>query len=106
MIELLSLGLIHYLILATVLFCVGLVGVISSKHLIRMLLSVELMLNAVNINMVAFSSFKLNIDGNIFSLFIMAVAVCEVAVGLAILIAIFRNTDSINADEQNSLKSE
>lgn len=102
--EFLTLGLVHYLLLAAVLFCIGLVCVVASKHLIRMLLGVELMLNAVNINLVAFSNYKMYIDGEIFAMFIMAIAVCEVAVGLAILIAIFKNTGSINADEQDSLK--
>lgn len=97
--DILQLSLIHYLILAAALFCVGLIGVISSKHMIRMLLSVELMLNAVNINMVAFANYNANIDGNIFAMFIMAVAVCEVAVALALLIAIFRNTHSVSSDK-------
>ena len=97
-------GLIHYILLATVLFCIGLLSVILSRHLIRVLIGIEFMFNAVNINLVACSNFNdfLKLDGNILSLFVMAVAVCELAVGLAILFLIFRQTQSVNADEESA----
>ncbi len=99
-----ELSLVHYILLSTVLFCIGLLGVIMSKHLVRVLISIEFMFNAVNINLVASSNFNdfLKFDGQTLALFIMAVAVCELAVGLAILFLIFRQTQSVNADEESA----
>lgn len=97
-------SLIHYIFLATVLFCIGLLGVILSKHLIRVLIGLEFMFNAVNINLVACSNFNdlARLDGHVLSLFVMAVAVCELAIALAILLLIFRQTHSVNADKERA----
>ncbi|WP_139491099.1 NADH-quinone oxidoreductase subunit NuoK [Brevibacillus dissolubilis] len=95
-----------YLLVALILFCVGLYGALRKRNAIIVLLSIELMLNAVNINLVAFSKFGLNaaVTGQIFTLFTMTVAAAEVAVGIAILLAMFRNRDSIHVDEMDSMK--
>ena len=101
-----EIGLIHYILLATALFCIGLLSIIISKNLIRVLIGLEFMLNAVNINLVAFSNYLDlgKLDGNVLALFVMAIGVCELALGLAILILIFRRTHSVNADDQNSFR--
>jgi len=93
-----------YLLIALILFCVGLFGALTKRNAIVVLLSIELMLNAVNINLVAFSKFGLyaSVTGQIFTLFTMTVAAAEVAVGIAILIALYRNRDTVNVDEMNS----
>lgn len=95
-----------YLALAAILFCIGLYGVVTKRNAVIVLFSVELMLNAVNINLVAFSKYGFvpNVTGQIFSLFTIAVAAAEVAVGLAILIALYRNKKVIEADQFDSLK--
>lgn len=95
-----------YLALGAILFCVGLYGVLTRRHLVIVLACVELMLNAVNINLVAFSSIGpfANITGQVFSLFIISVAAAEVAVGLAILIALYRNRDSIDVIKHDLLR--
>lgn len=99
-----EISLIHYILLSTMLFCIGLLSVIMSKHLIRVLIGIEFMFNAININLVACSNFNdfARLDGDILSLFVMAVAVCELAIGLAILFLIFRQTQSVNADEKST----
>ena len=96
-----------YLILALILFCLGLYGALTKKNIVIVLLCIELMLNAVNINLVAFSKFGLvpSITGQVFSLFVIAVAAAEVAVGLAVLLAFYRNRKSVNIDEAESLKN-
>jgi len=90
----------HYILLAAVLFCIGLIGTIVSRHFMRILISIEFMLNAVNINLVAFANYGdlSKLDGHIMSLFVMAIAVCELAVGLAFLLLVFRQTKSVDAD--------
>lgn len=95
-----------YLTLAAILFCIGLYGVLTKKNAVIVLFSVELMLNAVNINLVAFSKYGIgaNITGQIFSLFTITVAAAEVAVGIAILIALYRNRASVNVEDMNTLK--
>ncbi|MDG5787298.1 NADH-quinone oxidoreductase subunit NuoK [Evansella sp. AB-P1] len=95
-----------YLSLAAILFCVGLYGVLTRRHLVIVLASVELMLNAVNINLVAFSSIGpyADITGQVFTLFIISVAAAEVAVGLAILIALYRNRESIDVIKHDLLR--
>ncbi|MFE8698081.1 NADH-quinone oxidoreductase subunit NuoK [Cytobacillus sp. FJAT-53684] len=95
-----------YLALALILFCIGLYGALTKRNIIIVLISIELMLNAVNINLVAFSKFGImpSITGQIFALFVMAVAAAEVAVGVAILIALYRNRNTVNIDEVNTLK--
>lgn len=95
-----EIGMMHYILLATILFCIGLLGVVLSRNLLRIFICVELMLNAVNINLVAIANYNdlARLDGHIMTLFVMAVAVCELAVGLAVLFLMFRETQSVNAD--------
>lgn len=95
-----------YLTLAAVLFCIGLYGVLTKRNAIIVLLSIELMLNAVNLNLVAFSKYGVqpSLTGQIFSLFTMAIAAAEAAVGVAILVAIYRSRVSVNVDEFDELR--
>lgn len=95
-----------YLALAAILFCIGLYGVLTKRNLVIVLVSIELMLNAVNINLVAFSSLGPvgNITGQVFTLFTITVAAAEAAVGLAILIALFRNRGTADARKQNLMR--
>jgi NAD(P)H-quinone oxidoreductase subunit 4L len=100
-----TIGLYHYLILAALLFCIGLMGVITSRNLIRMLICLELMLNAVNINFVAFNNY-LNLgelSGQVFAIFVLTVSAAEAAVGLAIVIALVRQRATVDADQLNWL---
>lgn len=101
-----SVPLSAYLALGLILFCIGLYGALTKRNIIIVLISIELMLNAANINLVAFSKFGVmpSISGQIFALFVMAVAAAEVAVGVAILIALYRNRNTVNIDEVNTLK--
>jgi len=94
-----SVGLEHYLILSTVLFSIGLYGALAKRNAIVILMCIELMLNAVNIAMVAFSRYvvPLMLTGQVFVIFIMVVAAAEVAVGLAVIIAIYRSRETIDA---------
>lgn len=95
-----------YLALALILFCIGLYGALTKKNTVIVLISIELMLNAVNINLVAFSKYGVasSITGQIFALFAMAVAAAEASVGLAILIALYRNRKTVNIDEMDTMK--
>lgn len=95
-----------YLTLALILFCIGLYGALTKRNTVIVLISIELMLNAVNINLVAFSKYGMapSITGQVFALFAITVAAAEAAVGLAILIALYRNRKSVNIDEMNTLK--
>ncbi len=105
MVGLLEIGMVHYLTLAGVLFTVGLFGVfLNRKNLIVILMSIELMLLSVNINFVVFSSYLNDLTGQVFSMFILTVAAAEVAIGLAILVAFFRNKNSIEIEEVSSMK--
>ena len=101
-----SIGLEHYLILSAILFSIGLYGVLAKRNAIIILISIELMLNAVNVSMVAFSRYivPLLLTGQVFALFIIVVAAAEAAVGLAIIIAIYRNRDTIDATQINLMK--
>ena len=94
----------YYLILGALLFIIGAVGVLTRRNALVILMSIELMLNAVNITLVAFSRFQGNFTGQIFSLFISAVAAAEAAVGLAIIIVLFNNRETLNVDEINLMK--
>lgn len=97
-------GLSHYLILAAILFTISVVGIfLNRKNIIILLMSIELMLLAVNINFIAFSHYLNDIAGQIFVFFILTVAAAESAIGLAIIVLIFRNTRSINVDDLNRL---
>ena len=101
-----SIPLNWYLILAAGLFCIGLYGVLSRRNAIGILMGIELMLNAVNINLVAFWRYldPVHLTGQIFAVFVFAVAAAEVAVGLALVIAIYRNRDTVVVEEIDLLK--
>ena len=94
----------HYILLSTVLFCIGVLGVLFRRNIIIVFMCIELMLNAVNLLLVAFSSMYQESGGQIFVFFIMAVAAAEVAVGLAILVAVFRNSGTVDIDFLSKLK--
>lgn len=99
------LSLSHYLILSAILFAISVVGIfLNRKNLIVLLMAIELMLLAVNINFIAFSHYLGDIAGQIFVFFIMTVAAAEAAIGLAILVVLFRNMRSINVDDLDTLK--
>ncbi|MDD5543787.1 MAG: NADH-quinone oxidoreductase subunit NuoK [Acidobacteriia bacterium] len=93
-----------YLILAAALFTIGVIGVLTRRNIIIIFMSIELILNAVNINLVAFSMYWQHFTGQIYALFVITVAAAEAAVGLGIIIALFRNKETINADEIDLLK--
>src|SRR5215216_1737422 len=97
-------GLQAYLTLAAVVFCIGLFGVITRRNTVGILLGIELMLNAVNINLVAFSRFHGEIAGMVFTLFTISVTVAEVALGLALVILLFRTRRTVMADHIDWLK--
>lgn len=101
-----TIGLTHYLILAAALFCIGILGLITSRNVIKVLMSIEILLNAVNINFVAFANYTDlgELKGQVFAIFIMAVAAAEAALGLAILIALYRNKQTVDVEEYESLK--
>ena len=94
----------HFLILSGILFSIGTVGVFLRRNLITILLSVEIMLNAVNLTFVAFGRFRGDVDGQIITFFVMTVAAAEAAVGLAIVISLFRHRESLNPDAFRTLK--
>jgi NADH-quinone oxidoreductase subunit K len=100
-----SVSIHHYIAVSAVLFCIGVFGVLFRRNAIIIFMSVELMLNSVNLLMVAFSTFHHDTSGQVFVFFIMAVAAAEVAVGLAILVTIFRNIHSIDIDDLKNLKN-
>ena len=97
-------GLEWYIALSALLFCIGVVGVLTRRNALIIFMSIELMLNAVNLAFVAFGRFLPNIDGQIFVFFVMAVAAAEVAVGLAIIVTIFRHKESVDIDQVNLMK--
>jgi len=101
-----TVGLEHYLILSTVLFSIGLYGALAKRNAIVILMSIELMLNAVNIAMVAFSRYivPLLLTGQVFAIFIMVVAAAEAAVGLAIIMTIYRGRETIDVTQINLMK--
>jgi NADH:ubiquinone oxidoreductase subunit K len=94
----------QFLILSAFLFCTGIYGVLARRNAVLVLMSIELMLNAVNINLIAFSAFKSAVAGQIFSLFVITIAAAEVGVGLAIVLLIYRNVHSSDLDEVDELK--
>jgi len=94
----------YFLILSAFLFCVGVYGVLARRNGVLVLMSVELMLNAVNINLVAFSAYNGNISGQVFALFVITIAAAEVGVGLAIVLLIYRNLRSPDLDTIDQLK--
>ena len=105
MMDILNIGLEHYLIFAALLFCIGVSGLfMNRKSVITILMSIEIMLLAVNINFVAFSVFLNDAVGQIFSLIILAVAAAEVSIGLAILVVYFRNRGTVEVEEVNDMR--
>lgn len=100
-----ALSLTHYLVVAAVIFSLGVIGVfINRKNIIVILMAVELMLLAVNINLVAFSAHLGDLAGQVFTLFILTVAAAEAAIGLAIVVVFFRNRGSIEVEDVNQMK--
>jgi NAD(P)H-quinone oxidoreductase subunit 4L len=95
-----------FLLLAAALFCIGIFGLVTSRNAVRVLMSIELMLNAVNLNLMAFSNYLDGaiIKGQVFTVFVITVAAAEAAVGLAILLAIYRNRNTIDMEQFNLLK--
>ena len=94
----------EYLFLAAFLFCTGIYGALARKNSVLVLMSIELILNAVNINLIAFGAFKNTVAGQVFALFVIAVAAAEVGVGLAIVLLIYRNRRSIDLDRVDTMK--
>jgi len=94
----------HYLFLSLVLLTIGVIGVLTRRNVIIVLMSIELILNAVNINLVAFSRHFGAVDGQVFAVFIITAAAAEAAIGLGIIIAFFRNRETVLADEMDLLK--
>jgi NADH:ubiquinone oxidoreductase subunit K len=94
----------EFLLLGAVLFSIGVYGVIARKNAVMVLMSIEVILNSVNINLLAFSQLHNNIDGNVFALYIITVAAAEVGVGLAMVLLIYRNRKSISLDELSEMK--
>lgn len=97
-------GLEHYLVVSALLFSIGLFGVITRRNLILIYMSLELMLNAANLALVAFSRFNNNLDGQLMAVFVVAVAASEVAVGLALIIALFRRRQTTDVKDIATLK--
>jgi NADH-quinone oxidoreductase subunit K len=94
----------HYLILGAALFAIGVVGVVTRRNALVIFMSVELMLNAVNLTFLAFGRFRLDIDAQVFGFLVMALAAAEVAIGLAIIVTVFRNRATLRVDEANRLR--
>ncbi|MCX6537330.1 MAG: NADH-quinone oxidoreductase subunit NuoK [Acidobacteria bacterium] len=94
----------HYLVLSAALFMLGIIGVMTRRNIIIILMSMELMLNAVNINLIAFSRQLGDVTGQVFAVFVICVAAAEAAVGLGIIVAFYRNKETINIDEMNLLR--
>ena len=100
-----EIGLGHYLTLAAIIFTIGIIGIfLNRKNVIIILMSIELILLAVNINLVSFSIFLQNLVGQVFTMFILTVAAAEAAVGLAIIVIYYKNKGSINVEQISSLK--
>jgi len=96
----------YFLLLAAALFSIGIYGLVTSRNAVRVLMSIELMLNAVNLNLLAFSSFldPQGIKGQVFAVFVITVAAAEAAVGLAIILSIYRNRNTVDMEQFNLLK--
>src|ERR1051325_8134290 len=98
-----EIGILHYLIVAALLFVLGVIGVLTRRNVVVVLMSIELILNAVNLNLVAFSR-MCGLHGRVFSIFVITDAAAEAAVGLGILIAFFRNKETVNVDDVDLMK--
>ena len=94
----------HYLFLSTALMTIGVLGVLTRRNMVIILMSVELILNAVNINLVAFSRLHGSVDGQVFAIFIIVAAAAEAVVGLGIILGLARNRDTVDADDLDLLK--
>ncbi len=94
----------QFLLLAAALFCIGVYGVLARRNAVLVLMSVELILNAVNINLVAFGAFNRTVAGEVFALFVIAIAAAEVGVGLAMVLLLYRNRKSIDLTEVDLMK--
>jgi NADH-quinone oxidoreductase subunit K len=94
----------HFLVLSAALFMLGIIGVMTRRNIIIILMSMELMLNAVNINLIAFSRQLGEVTGQVFAVFVICVAAAEAAVGLGIILAFYRNKETINIDEMNLMR--
>ena len=99
-----TIGLDHYLVVSALLFCLGLLGVVIRRNLIVMYMGLELMLNAANLALVAFSHFRDDLDGQILVFFIITVAAAEVAVGLALIVALYRKRQTTDVTDLTSMK--
>jgi NADH:ubiquinone oxidoreductase subunit K len=95
---------VNFLLLGAVLFCIGVFGVIARRNAVMVLMSIELILNAVNLNLVAFALMNNNQEGQVFALYVIAIAAAEVGVGLAMVLMIYRNRKSIALDELSEMK--
>ena len=94
----------QFLLLGAVLFCIGVYGVLARRNAVMVLMSVELILNAVNLNLIAFALMHGNVDGQVFALYVIAVAAAEVGVGLAMVLLVYRNRRSIALDELSEMR--
>ena len=94
----------HYMLLSATLFMIGVIGVMVRRNIIIIFMSIELILNAVNINLVAFANQLQNVVGQVFAIFVIAVAAAEAAVGLGIILAFYRNKETVNIDEMNLMR--
>ena len=94
----------NFLLLAAILFSIGVYGVIARRNAVMVLMSVELVLNSVNLNLIAFALMNNDVDGQVFALFVIAIAAAEVGVGLAMVLLVYRNRRSISLDELSELK--
>ena len=96
----------YFLLLSAALFCIGIFGLITSRNAVRVLMSIEIMLNAVNLNLMGFSNYidPVGIKGQVFAVFVLTVAAAEAAVGLAIVLSIYRNRDTVDMEQFNLLK--
>ena len=94
----------NFLLLGAVLFCIGVFGVLARRNAVMVLMSVELILNAVNLNLIAFALMNGNVDGQVFALYVIGVAAAEVGVGLGLVLLVYRNRRSISLDELSEMK--
>jgi len=94
----------HYLVLSALVFTIGVIGVLTRRNVIIVLMSIELMVNSVNLNLIAFSDQLQKLGGQVFAVFVITVAAAEAAVGLGIVISLFRNKETVNADEMDLMK--
>ena len=95
---------VHYLVLSASLLLIGTIGVLTRRNIVIILMSIELILNAVNINLIAFSAQLHDAIGQVFAIFVIAVAAAEAAVGLGIILAFYRNKETVNIDEMNLMR--